>query len=206
MPGAGAHLGSTLLAFALVILIESAIGAVILRAAIALYNKMSGAGGPPRRQLEPGGERVKGEDEGIMAGGPRPGRGEPGPEWDKDDPRSLEYQKRAQSGVPVPTFGRANRITFVTILVQKVVGLVVVGFIIANGAQANGAQAAGPLGTGAKILVHLIELPFGFLVMARMLPTSFGKAMLVTLLTYVTGSAIYAMVEVVFALAMNKAG
>jgi hypothetical protein len=128
----GGMLGGLLCGLVIALLVGTLIGAVFLRAAIALFNKMAGASGPP-------------------------------------------------AGVPEPPFGRAMGITFVTSLVNWVVGFVIG---LATGA---GAQAAGPDGAkGVNLLAQAASVPAGLLVMALMLtallPTSFGKAVLVTLL------------------------
>jgi hypothetical protein len=106
------------------------IGAVFLRAAIALYN--------------------------AMAGG-----------------------KQSPSSVPEPSFGKAMGITFVTTLVNFGVSLVV------NLATGGGAAAAGPTGTGGDLVGRLAGFVISLLIMATMLsamlPTTFGRAMLVTL-------------------------
>jgi hypothetical protein len=105
------------------------IGAVFLRAAVALYNKMAAGAS-------------------------------------------------SASSVPEPAFGKAMGITFVTALVPMVGFLI--GFVIGGGAAAAGAR-----GQGVDVVAQLISFPVGLLVMAGMLslmlPTTFGRAILVTL-------------------------
>ena len=127
----GAVLGGALCVLAIGVLVGTVIGAVFLRAAIALFNKIVGASGPP-------------------------------------------------DGVPEPLFGRAMGITFVTSIVNAVAGFLI-GLVVGAGAQATEAGKQ-----SATITANLISTPLSLLIMAgmltAMLPTSFGKAILVTLL------------------------
>lgn len=85
----------------------------------------------------------------------------------------------SDGGVPEPSFGKAIGITFVTTLVNFVAGFMI-GLVIGGAAAVGGAdpQAGG-------IVAQLVSLPVGFLVMAGMLtlmlPTTFGRALLVAL-------------------------
>jgi hypothetical protein len=83
------------------------------------------------------------------------------------------------SSVPEPEFGKAMGITFVTSLVQMVVGFFI-GLV-----TAAGAAAARERGQGVDVLAQLISFPVSLLIMAgmlcAMLPTTFGRAILVTL-------------------------
>jgi len=126
----GAALG-VLLCAALVIglAIGTLTGAVFLRAAVALYNKMAGGASSPR-------------------------------------------------GVPEPAFGKATWIILATFMGQIIVGSLIA---ISTGA---GPVAAGAGGKGVDV-VALISFPVGLLIMAAVLsaklPTTFGRAILVTL-------------------------
>src|SRR5262245_24340816 len=124
------------------------IGAVILRAACSLYNKMAGA------------------------------------------------DKR----VPEPGFGKALGIMVVTLIVNIVVGGVL-GLLLAGGGAAAGADQR-----AMQLLVNVISIPIGFLTMAGMstvmLPTSFGRALLVTLIQY----AIMFAIEIVVAEVIGYVG
>lgn len=119
------------------------IGAVILRAACALYNKMAG---PDKR-------------------------------------------------VPEPGFGKAMGIMVVALIVNVVAGGVL-GLLLAGGGAAAGADQR-----SMQVLVNLISLPLGFLTMTGMstvmLPTSFGRALFVTLIQYAIMFAIAIIVGVV---------
>jgi hypothetical protein len=139
-------LGGLLCVMVFAILIGTLIGAVFLRAAIAMYN--------------------------AMAGG-----------------------RKSLSSVPEPDFGKAMGITFVTMLVNAVVSFGI-GFVIGTGAQEIGqggrepdlvaaAQATGQARRGLDLVASAISFPISLLVMAAMLsgmlPTTFGRAILVTL-------------------------
>jgi hypothetical protein len=123
------------------VIFMAVLGAVILRAACALYNKMAGGAGSP-------------------------------------------------SAVPKPEWGRAILITFVTAIVNFGAGLLL-GF------------------GGGEMLNILIAVPAAFLVMAgmltAMLPTSFPRALLVTLLYYVIMMAIAAVIVVTLELIFGAA-
>jgi hypothetical protein len=127
----GAAVGAMLL-YALVIglSIETLIGAVFLRAAVALYNKMAGGASSP-------------------------------------------------GSVPEPAFGKAMWIIFATSVWQIVIAGLYIG--ISTGA---GPVAAGAGGKGVDVVAQLISLPVGLLIMAAVLsaklPTTFGRAVLVT--------------------------
>jgi hypothetical protein len=103
------------------------IGAVFLRAAIALYNKLAGGASSP-------------------------------------------------SSVPEPAFGKAMWITFATFVAQVVVGLLINGLVV--GDRGAAAETHG-------LIAQLISFPVSVLIMAGMLsarlPTTFGRAFLVTL-------------------------
>jgi hypothetical protein len=81
--------------------------------------------------------------------------------------------------VPVPGFGKAIGIAFLTILATAIV------VFVAGWAVNTGFVAAGAGERGFDLLAQVISVPASLLVMAgmltAMLPTSFGKAVLVTL-------------------------
>ena len=112
--------------------IGTLIGAVFLRAAIALYNKMAGGASSPSR-------------------------------------------------VPAPAFGKAMWISFATCVAHLVVGLFI-GGVTGTGATAPG---AGEKGVDFVTQQPLISLSVSLLIMAAILseklPTTFGRAILVTL-------------------------
>jgi hypothetical protein len=130
MPNAGAVLGMFLCFLAVGILIGTLIGAVILRAACALYNAMAGGKGSPYR-------------------------------------------------VPEPELGKAMGIVLVTALIN-IAASFVLGLAVGGGAAATGTGVEGP-----ALLLQLVSLPLSLLVMAAMLtamlPTTFGRGILVAL-------------------------
>jgi hypothetical protein len=125
----GMALGVLLCALVIGLAIGTLIGAVFLRAAVALHNKMAGGASSP-------------------------------------------------GCVPEPAFGKAMWIIFATTLAQIVVGALL---SLSTGA---GPATAGAGGKGVDV-VALISFPVGLLVMAAVLsaklPTTFGRAVLVTL-------------------------
>ena len=103
--------------------------------------------------------------------------------------------------VPEPGFGKAMGIVVVTLIVNVVVGGVL-GLLLAGGGAAAGADQR-----SMQLLINVISIPIGFLTMAGMLtvmlPTSFGRALLVTLAQYAIMFAIFLVVGlVVFAVAL----
>jgi len=84
--------------------------------------------------------------------------------------------------VPEPGFGKAMGIMLVTLLVNVVVGGVLGLLVLAGGAAAGADQRS------MQLLINVVSIPIGFLTMAGMLtvmlPTSFGRALLVTLTQY----------------------
>jgi hypothetical protein len=119
----GAVIGGLLCALVIGVAVGTLVGAVFLRAAVALYNKMAGGASSP---------------------------------W----------------SVPEPALGKAMWITFATAVAQMVAGFLIGGY----GAAAAGAQG---------LVAQLTSFPVGLLIMAGMLsarlPTTFGRAILVTL-------------------------
>jgi len=123
-------LGVMACALVIGVVIGTLVGAVLLRAGIALYNRFAG------------------------------GREAPG-------------------AVPEPAFGKAMGIMFVTFLVNGVVNFVM-GLMLGAGAVAAGSRMG-----GVNIVAQLVSIPVSLLVMATMLmamlPTTFGRGILVTL-------------------------
>jgi hypothetical protein len=125
----GAPIAGVLIVFIVFFAIGVAIGAIILRAAVSMYNRFAGP----------------------------------------------------TSQVPEPDLGRAMLIVFVTFLVNLLAGFAV-GVVFGLG-------AAGHPDQNTKIIANFASLPVSFLVMAgmlsSMLPTTFGRAALVTICQYV---------------------
>lgn len=156
------------------------IGGVILRAACALYNKLAGAK-PPKRGSVPDWEEPplrrpeKGEVGEGITGSPQP--------FDYREAREeedLEQRIRASQGVPEPELGTAMLIAFVSLLVNTAVNFGI-RFTLSGGQAAFGGADL-----TAQIIASLISIPIGILVLggmaSAMLPTTFGKGMLVALL------------------------
>jgi hypothetical protein len=103
------------------------------------------------------------------------------------------------ASIPVPAFGRAWSITFAISVVQMIVGLLIIGLFKADGAAAQ----------ERELTAELIYLPVGLLIMVQMLsarlPTTFGRAFLVTLcdmlLFLLVGAVLAGIPMLVFALA-----
>jgi hypothetical protein len=138
--------------------VGTVIGAVLLRAAISLYNKVAGGAGSPR-------------------------------------------------GVREPAFGEAMGVTFATCLVNACVG-VVLGLVREAVTAAAGPGARG----GVNVLTQPAPVAVSLLVMAGLLsavlPTTFGRALLVvlcyTLIVLVIGGA-FVLLGVLF-LGLNPRG
>jgi hypothetical protein len=120
----GAALGGLLCALVVGVAVGTLIGAVFLRAAVALYNKIAGGASSP-------------------------------------------------SGVPEPAFGKAMWITFAIDIAQIVVGSLIV------------LCTSESRGQGVDVVAQFISFPVSLLIMAAVLsaklPTTFGRALLVTL-------------------------
>jgi hypothetical protein len=86
-------------------------------------------------------------------------------------------------GVPEPTFGKAMGIALVILVVQILINFTI-NLVVGAGAQAAG--ASGTAAAGFNLLGLLGSLLIGILVMSglltALLPTNFGRAILVTLL------------------------
>ena len=123
----GAAVGVLLCALVIAVAVGTLIGAVFLRAAVALYNKLAGGASSP-------------------------------------------------SSVPEPAFGKALWITFAASVAQFIVGSLI------GLATGVGATAPGGRGQGVDVVVQLLV---SFLIMGAVLsaklPTTFGRALLVTL-------------------------
>ena len=128
----GAVIGGLLLcALVIGLSVETLLGAVFLRAAVALYNKMAGGASSP-------------------------------------------------GSVPEPAFGKAMWIIFGSTVFQMVVGGLVIGISTDAGPVASGAG-----GKGVDFVAQLLSFPVGLLIMAAVLsaklPTTFGRAIIVSL-------------------------
>jgi len=125
-----AVIGVLLCALVIGVAVGTLIGAVFLRAAVALYNKLAGGASSP-------------------------------------------------SSVPEPAFGKAMWIIFATSLAQLVVAGLLTGF---SPVSEQWRQVPGEKGVD---VVALISIPVGLLVMAAVLsaklPTTFGRAIIVSL-------------------------
>jgi hypothetical protein len=88
-----------------------------------------------------------------------------------------------ENAVPEPGFGKALGIVVVNVIASAVVGLPI-GLIVGLVGQGSGLDQK-----VTQVIATLISLPIGFFVtggiLTFMLPTSFGRALLVTLLQYV---------------------
>lgn len=95
-------------------------------------------------------------------------------------------------GVPIPTFVKAIGICFLTMLANTLTGLAV-GFVIRGAPVAAGARQ--PL---FNLTAELIKFPISVLVMAgllaALLPTKFGRAILVALCEYLIAAVIVGIV------------
>jgi hypothetical protein len=140
MPGAA--FAGIVCALVIALAVGMLISAVLLRASIALYNKLAGGASSP-------------------------------------------------SGVPDPTFGKAMWITFATSLAQVVIGFL---FDVFTGPgtptrrlleSLAGDMTGGAGERSADLVVQILFLPVSLLIMAVMLsaklPTTFGRAMLISL-------------------------
>ena len=145
----GAVIGGLLCALVIGVAVGTLIGAVFLRAAVALYNKLAGGASSP-------------------------------------------------SSVPEPAYGKAMSIIFAISLAQIVGGYVI-------------GVTAGTWGQRAEVVAGVIFFAVSLLVMVEMLstrlPTTFGRAFLVTLcyllLTLLFAGGLVGIAVLVFAVAMR---
>jgi hypothetical protein len=104
--------------------------------------------------------------------------------------------KRSPSSVPEPPLGKAMAITFLTALVNTVVG-VMIGLLIRGSDTAAGAGES-----GAAITEQLLSLPVSLLVMAGMnaakLPTTFTRGLLVALCYFLVVLFVIVVLAVIF--------
>jgi hypothetical protein len=148
----GAAIGVLACALVIVWAIGTLVGAVFLRAAIAVYN--------------------------YLAGGPS-----------------------SPSSVPEPAFRKALWITFAISVIQLIVGLLIIG--LAKGDGPTAPRMPGPV-------TQQVLLPVSLLVMAVTLsvelPTTFGRALLVTLcdliLTLLAGGVLVAIAVLVLGVSL----
>jgi hypothetical protein len=180
----GAEIGGALGALVCQAVIGSLVGAVILRAACSWYNSMVGRSSGRKGYANPP---------------PAPGQLPTHGNNPYASPTTYSHMPdRTDVGVPEPDFGKAWLISFVTILINGMIGFVV-GLAIGLGGAAAGAQGAVPV-----IISMVVSIPISFLVFAgmltAMLPTSFGRAAIVTLLYFVISLLVgLAIAAVVFA-------
>jgi hypothetical protein len=169
----------------LVFLLGMLIEALILQAACALFNLLAGASGPsPTRPI-----RRAAQDESDLARTPQsqsittePGAAKPDLEQGilVSEPDHVEDESLpAYRGVPKPGLDRAMRIVFVAALVN-----VGASFIILRVLRLMG--LAGGIVAPGSVPLNLVSSPLYFLVLsglnAVMLPTSFGKGLLIGLI------------------------
>src|SRR6516164_7137354 len=151
-----AHAGLLLCTLAIGLALGTLIGAVLLRAAVALYNKMAGGASSP-------------------------------------------------FGVPEPVFGKAMWISFDICVAQLVVGLFI-GVLTGTGTRATVLR---PDEKGVDVVGLLIPVLIGLFsqvaILSAKLPTTFGRAIVVTLcellIVMLVAGVIAAIAIVVFALA-----
>ncbi|WP_439621733.1 hypothetical protein [Gemmata sp.] len=159
------------------------IGAVILRGAVSLANMCVGGGQAPAADPY--------EDE---------------YEGDHRRPRYGRY--KVDTGIPVPSIGQAMVVVLLAGIANFVIQLVIVVAVVGVAGGGAGANQRGGFGAnpqagfgargagagGAEMVANLISLPATFLVASLitsgMLPTSFGRACLVTLFQYLIVIAI----------------
>jgi len=145
----GDALAALLCFLAFMVVVSTLIGAIILRAAVSLFNKLTGGPYTP-------------------------------------------------TSVPEPSLGKAILITFATSVVNAVML-----FAVAS-VTAPPAAPAGPRGSGVQLAAYLLSTPISLLVMASMLkatlPTSFGRAILITLYYIVVATLLALAIAAVIAL------
>jgi hypothetical protein len=104
---------------------------------------------------------------------------------------------RSRSAVPEPSLGQAMAITFFTSLVNAVVGFVV-GLARAE---------ANPKGGGVDLTAQLATIPVSMFVMtcmvAALLPTTFGRAILVTVCHFLIAAIIVGAIVAVTVLSLQ---
>ena len=148
-----------------VMLLALLIGGVILQAACALYHKLAGVPAPlslpPRRDSR--------QETGITN---EPRRGF-APD-DADKPTSEDADRLG--GVPKLSLGQTMGIIFLTAIINALVGYLAGKFL--GGARLK--PGDGPLSISP--VAYVVTLPVSVLVIAALLPTSFGKGLLVALL------------------------
>lgn len=143
------------------------VGAVILRAAVSLANKV--VGGSPDQEAE--------DDY----------------DWDSDEDDPPTRRTRPGGAVPVPGLGRAVLIVFAAGLANVLVGIVV--GLAFGAARAAGGGFNGPGPRLAAQLVSLpFGFLVSACIGGAMLPTTFPRACLVTLFQYLIGLVIVAVV------------
>ncbi len=90
------------------------------------------------------------------------------------------FNRMSTDRVPEPSFGKAMLIVFVAMLVNMILSFLLTAVLGIGGAATNADQQS------MGLVVNLISLPLSLLVMAfmvsSMLPTTFGKGFLISLL------------------------
>jgi hypothetical protein len=126
----GRQIGAGLCVLTFGLIVGSAIGSVILRAAISMFNALTGV-------------------------------------------------RNSRDAVPEPTYGEGMGIIFVTMLVNAVAG------VVAGIAVGFGCAAAGVGEQHAQMVARIVSMPLGIVVMSSMfssmLPTTFLRALLITI-------------------------
>jgi hypothetical protein len=215
MDNAIGALGSMVCVLLIAIPIGLLIGAVILRAACALYNKIAGASPPGRKERFP--YNPYDEEQPATAAGSsgiqeRPGQGYGGiqerPDKDYGDFQEPDRDLgiRRAVGVPEPELLKAMGIVL-AIGVANFVANFCIGLALGGAAaplgQLGGGRGVDPM---AALLANLVTIPIDFLIQAAllsaMLPTSFGKAALVSLIQILIVMAIGAVLVLAFLGAM----
>jgi len=185
--------GEFLCIIPIALLLGTAIGAVILRAGVSLFNTLTGASSKVRDDDERDDEDYDDRS-------------------DRDDEDETYTRRRAKlsrierrGGVPTPNFPWSMLMIFVNLIVYLgtniVLGLLMVGAAGGFGAGAMGRAPAAGMGQGESIMINIISAIAGFLTLSvickAMLPTTFPRALGVAALVYVIYILIAVLVGVV---------
>jgi hypothetical protein len=176
-------LGAVLIVLLIAVPLGLLIGAVILRAAVSWYNRMSGAGSQPRQPAYAGYSA-------NVPGGPESAN-------PFAAPTTYGVSTVQTVGVPEPSVGYAMGIVFVSGLANLPVSL------ITNFIAAASPEATLPLG----ILSIPISFLIGAAVLKGMLPTpTFGTACLISLLQFVISLIIGVVIAVIVLVVLFATG
>jgi hypothetical protein len=178
------------------------IGAVVLRCACWLYNKIAGASGGPTKRYR---DEFEGEDKPRRQPDvDRYAEEEEDEENEEEDDRPRP-RRRPEAydpdgpGVPEPTVGKAMGIMAVNAVIGFGINFAI-GLATGAGMRGIGGPAGGGAAPnlGAVLIANLVQLVVGYFLLAglvtAMLPTKFGRACAVAGLFYVIGIAIAAVV------------